>query len=69
MAEIRVEPKRGGLGWLWLLIAAVIIAALAWYFLADREAATVPTTTGAPAAAPALALLDAARHAGAVLGA
>lgn len=32
MAEIRVEPKRGrSLAWLWVLIALVIIAAVAWW--------------------------------------
>ena len=41
MAEIRVEPKRGGLGWLWAIILIALLAVAAWYFL---------RTTGAPAA-------------------
>jgi multidrug resistance efflux pump len=46
MAEIRIERKRRGLGWLWLLLALLIVAGLAWYFLYPGRAA--PTTTGAP---------------------
>ena len=41
MAEIRVEPKRGGLGWLWAIIVIALLAVAAWYFF---------TRTGAPAA-------------------
>ena len=33
MAEIKVEPKRRGLGWLWAIIALVVIAAAVWYFM------------------------------------
>ena len=36
MAEIRVEPRRRSLAWLWILIAVVIVAALAYYFLYYR---------------------------------
>jgi hypothetical protein len=46
LAEIRIEKKRRGLGWLWLFLALVIVAVLAWYFLYPGRAAT------APAAAP-----------------
>jgi hypothetical protein len=46
MAEIRIEQKRRGLGWLWLLLALVVVAVLAWYFLYPGR------TTTAPAAAP-----------------
>jgi hypothetical protein len=42
MAEIKVEPKRGGMGWLWAIILIALLAAAAWYLLADRGA---PTTT------------------------
>lgn len=38
MAQIRVVEKRSGLGWLWGLIALVIVAALVWYFLVNRHA-------------------------------
>ena len=50
MAEIRIERKGRGLGWLWLLLALIIVAALAWYFLSSGRsapAAGAPTTTGA----------------------
>jgi hypothetical protein len=42
MAEIKVEPKRGGLGWLWALIALVVIAAAVWYFMSSSRPAPVP---------------------------
>jgi hypothetical protein len=50
MAEIRIERKRRGLGWLWLLLALIICAALAWYFLSSGRSAApaaAPATTGA----------------------
>lgn len=43
MAEIKVEPKRGGLGWLWAIIAIALIGAAVWYFMNSRS---VPATTG-----------------------
>ena len=46
MAEIRIERKRRNLGWLWLLLALIIVAALAWYFLYPGRTTTAP----APAA-------------------
>jgi hypothetical protein len=46
MAEIRIERKRRGLGLLWLFLALVIVAVLAWYFLYPGR------TTTAPASAP-----------------
>ena len=42
MAEIKVEPKRGGLGWLWAIILLVVVGVLVWYFMTQRAA---PTTT------------------------
>jgi hypothetical protein len=47
MAEIRIEQKRRGLGWLWLLLALIIVAILAWYFLYPGRTAPAPAT-GAP---------------------
>ena len=41
MAEIKVEPKRGGLGWLWVIILLALIAAGIWYFMNN----SVPATT------------------------
>jgi hypothetical protein len=31
MAEIRVEPKRRSMAWLWILLALVIAGAVAYY--------------------------------------
>ena len=56
MAEIRVEPQRGGRGKVWLLILLLIIVAIAiWYFATQRNAtpATTTATSTAPASAPA----------------
>lgn len=41
MAEIRMEKKKSGLGWLWILLAILLIALLAWFFLADDDRAVV----------------------------
>jgi hypothetical protein len=59
LAEIRIEPKRRGLGWLWLFLALVIVAVLAWYFLypgrtpATPPAPAPPTTGSLDRTAPA----------------
>ena len=50
MAEIRVEPQRGGKRWLWVLIALIVVAALCWYFLGNRTTAVTPAP--APATTP-----------------
>lgn len=42
MAEIKVEPKRSGLGWLWAIIVLVLVGVAAWYFMTQR---TAPATT------------------------
>lgn len=42
MAEIKVEPKRSGLGWLWAIILLVVVGVVAWYLLTQR---TAPATT------------------------
>ena len=44
MAEIKVEPKRGGLGWLWAIIILALIAAAAWYFMNNSRAVPAPAT-------------------------
>jgi ABC-type polysaccharide/polyol phosphate export permease len=31
MAQIRIEQRRSGLGWLWLIIALIIIAVIVWF--------------------------------------
>jgi hypothetical protein len=33
MAEIRVEPRRRSLAWLWILIALIVIGGLVYYFM------------------------------------
>lgn len=43
MAEIRVAPQRRNRTIVWILIAVVVVAALAWYFLAGPGAGA---TTG-----------------------
>ena len=44
MAEIKVEQKRGGLGWLWALLALVLIGMVVWYLMSDRTTAPGVTT-------------------------
>ena len=49
MAEIRVEERKRGMGWLWGLIALVVVALLIWYFLNNADNAadgTVRDTLG-----------------------
>jgi hypothetical protein len=55
MAEIRVQEKRGGLGWLWMLLLLLLVALAVWYFMGTRDAdGTVePAPATTPAAAPA----------------
>lgn len=62
MAEIRVEPQRRSLAWLWVLLALAVVAAVAWYLMTggvrrvdDAPATTAPAST-APAATPTSAL-------------
>ena len=43
MAEIKVEAKRGGLGWLWAIIILAVIVAGVWYFMyGPRSAPAAP---------------------------
>jgi len=39
MAEIRVEPRRRGLAWLWIVLALIIAGGLVYYFLYYRNGA------------------------------
>ena len=43
MAEIKVEPKRGGLAWLWVVIILAVIGAGLWYFM--RNSRPAPATS------------------------
>ncbi|HET7585342.1 MAG TPA: hypothetical protein VFK13_10560 [Gemmatimonadaceae bacterium] len=62
MAQIRIEEKRGGLAWLWIIVALIIAALILWYiFAGGRSATTTPAAdslqTGAvPLAASAVRL-------------
>ena len=38
MAEIRVEPKKRSLAWLWILLLLIVAAAVAWYFMNNSRA-------------------------------
>ena len=53
MAEIKVEPKRSGLGWLWAIIILALIAAAVWYFMRTNQ--TAPAT---PADSTRTSLID-----------
>jgi len=37
MAEIRVEPRRRSMAWLWLLLALIIVGGLVYYFVYYRS--------------------------------
>ena len=59
MAEIRVEPKRRSLAWLWVLLLLAVAAGVAWYFMYYNKTPGAPTTTGLRVApAPALVRLS-----------
>jgi hypothetical protein len=69
MAEIKVEQKRGGLGWLWAIVILALIGAAAWYFMNDSQA--VPATSPADSVrtsqntvidAPSTAAMEATSH-------
>ena len=64
MAEIKVEPKRGGLGWLWAIIILALIAAAAWYFMNNSS---VPATS--PADSVRTSMLDQSAIGEAAIGA
>ena len=60
MAEIRVEPKRRSMAWLWVLILLAVAAAVAWYFMSGRTE-TIPATGSAAPGAPAVVAFVAER--------
>ncbi len=57
MAEIKVEQKRGGTPWLWVIIALLVIALLVWYFVFNNRGAGTPSALAVPSRAELLALL------------
>jgi hypothetical protein len=52
MAEIRVEPKRRSMAWLWVLLALALVALVFWYLNNDgvNQVDTVPATSALPTA-------------------
>lgn len=49
MAEIRVEKEKRGLGWLWALLALLVLALIAWWFFSQQPAGELtPADTLAP---------------------
>ena len=60
MAEIRVEPKRRSLAWLWILLVLAVIAAVAWYLynqgVVGVRSVDTPPTSALPSGAPAALL-------------
>lgn len=59
MAEIRVEPKRRSMAWLWVVLALAVAALVFWYLNNDgvNQVETAPATSAVPtAASPAVAL-------------
>ncbi|HEX5073498.1 MAG TPA: hypothetical protein VFW03_09840 [Gemmatimonadaceae bacterium] len=54
MAEIKVEAKRSGLGWLWAIIILAIIVAGLWYLMSTSRSAPA---TAAPADSARTSLL------------
>jgi hypothetical protein len=47
MAEIRVEPRKRGLGVLWTILALVVVALVVWYFLNNGRGNVTVQPTGA----------------------
>ena len=37
MAEIRVEPRRRSMAWLWILLALIVVGGLVYYFVYYRS--------------------------------
>ncbi len=37
MAEIRVEPRRRSMAWLWVLLALIVVGGLVYYFFYYRS--------------------------------
>ena len=60
MAEIRVEPKRRSMAWVWVLLAVLVAGAVFWYLNNDgvNQVGTTPATSALPHA-PATPALDA----------
>jgi hypothetical protein len=57
MAEIRVEPKRRSMAWLWVLLALALAALVFWYLNNDgvNQVETAPATSALPSSATPVA--------------
>jgi predicted anti-sigma-YlaC factor YlaD len=56
VAEIRIEPKRRSLAWLWILLVLAVVALVAWYLVSQGAVRVQDTTTTPTGALPAPAL-------------
>ncbi len=46
MAQIRIEQRRSGTGWLWLIIALIIVAVIVWFLATGAwRSTTAPART------------------------
>jgi hypothetical protein len=52
MAQIRIEQKRSSLGWLWVVLALILVGVIIWYLLGRGTVATGSPNTTAPASTP-----------------
>lgn len=50
MAEIKVEPQRRSLAWLWILLLVLVIAAAVWYFVLGAPGMNANARQSVPAA-------------------
>ena len=48
MAQIRIEPKRSSLGWLWIIIVLIIVGVIVWYLLGRSASATELPSAASP---------------------
>jgi hypothetical protein len=54
MAEIRVEPRKRSLAWLWVILLLAVAAGVAWYFMSSSRADVRTGAYTAPHDVPAL---------------
>ena len=49
MAEIRVAPRKKGHGWVWLVLALLVVAAVVYFLYVNGTLNFAPATTDASA--------------------
>jgi uncharacterized membrane protein len=54
MAEIRVEPRKRSLAWVWVILLLIIAAGVAWYFMSSSRADVRTGSYDAPREVPTL---------------